>query len=183
MQLKKSSIRPIKILGGLVAIAYPIAVFVALQRGFPVRMLGLILVLVAGCALAQRRNLWLGVCGIILAGLAIISDKDIFLKLYPVFMNAAVCFMFAVSVRSVPLVQRFAEKMKYKITEKSKQYARRVTVAWAIFMGINTIISLITVFMSDWAWTLYNGLISYCLIGLMMVIEYFVRNGVIHADK
>jgi uncharacterized membrane protein len=183
MQLKKSSIRPIKILGGLVAIAYPIAVFVALQRGFSVRMLGLILVLVAGCAMARRRNIWLGVCGIVLACMAVISDKDIFLKLYPVFMNAAVCFMFAVSLRSVPLVQRFAEKMKYEITEKSKQYARRVTIAWAIFMGINTVVSLTTVFMSNWVWTLYNGLISYCLIGLMMVIEYIIRMGVIHENK
>ena len=73
--------------------------------------------------------------------------------------------------------------MKYKMDDYAKLYARRVTIAWAIFMGINTIISLGTVFMSDWVWTLYNGLVSYCLIGAMFIMEYVIRKGVINANK
>ena len=183
MQLKKLSIRLIKVLGGLCTIAYPIAVFIALQHNFSVRMLGLVLICVILVTLVQHKNIWLGILGLALAALTMISDKEIFLKLYPVFMNAAVCAMFTISLRNVPLVQRFAEKMGYEMTAASRGSAYNVTLAWAIFMCINTLISFGTVFMSDWIWTLYNGLISYCLIGLMIVIEYFVRMGVMHEHK
>lgn len=183
MQLKKLSIRPIKILWALLAVAYPIAVFVALRHDFSARILGFVLVCVILIALTQHKNIWLGICGIILGSLSLISDKEVFLKLYPVFMNAAVCVTFLISLRTVPLIQRIAEKIKYKMDDYAKLYARRVTIAWAIFMGINTIISLGTVFMSDWVWTLYNGLVSYCLIGAMFIMEYVIRKGVINANK
>lgn len=183
MQLKKLSIRPIKILGVLVAIAYPIAVFVALQHNFSVRVLGLVLCGLILITMAWRKNIWMGLFGFLLTSQAAILNQEVFLKLYPVFMNLTVCALFAFSLRNVPLVQRFAEKMKYEINDKSKQYIRRVTIAWAIFMGINTLVSLSTVFMSDWVWTLYNGLISYCLIGIMMAGEYLVRIRVMHEDK
>ena len=183
MQLKKLSIRPIKILGIILAIVYPIVVFLALQHDFSVRMLGLILCCVILIGMAVRKNIWAGMFGFLLTATAAILNQEVFLKLYPVFMNMLVCLMFASSLRGVPLSQRFAEKMKYKIDEKSKRYARSVTIAWAVFMGVNALVSLGTVFMSDWIWTVYNGLISYCLIGVMMVGEYLVRIRIINADK
>lgn len=183
MQLKRLSIRLIKILGILCAIVYPIAIFVALQHDFSARFLGLFLVFVMIVALTRHKSIWMCIGGLVLAALAFVSNHAIFLKLYPVFMNAAICVMFAVSLNNVPLVQKFAQKMGYNITDESKQYARKVTIAWTIFMAINTIISIVTVFMPDWVWTLYNGLVSYCLIGLMMAVEYFVRMGRIHGHK
>lgn len=183
MQLKKLSIQPIKILGGLVAIVYPIAVFVALQHNFSVRTLGLILLCIMLLVMAWRRQIWMGILGVLLMIQAIILDQEIFLKLYPVFMNLAVCVMFAFSLKDVPLVEKIAKKMKYEMDDNARRYARRLTIAWAMFMAFNTFASLLTVFMSDWVWTLYNGLISYCLIGMMMLIEYFVRARVINANK
>ncbi len=183
MQLKKLSIRPNNILGALVAIAYPITVFVALQHNFSVRMLGLVLLGVILVVSVWRRNIWMGVFGVVLTGTAAVLNQEIFLKFYPVFMNALVCAMFAFSLKTVPLVQKIAEKMKYEITDKSRCYARQVTIAWAVFMGVNTLISLATVFMTDWIWTIYNGLISYCLIGMMFIGEYFVRRGKLHENK
>ena len=183
MQLKRLSIRPIKILGVLVAIAYPIAVFIALQHNFSVRVLGLVLCGLILVTMAWRKNTWMGLFGVLLTAQAAILNQEVFLKLYPVFMNLTVCALFAFSLKNVPLVQQFAKKMKYEINDKLKQYARRVTIAWAVFMGINTLASLATVFMSDWVWTLYNGLISYCLIGMMMAGEYLVRRKVMHEDK
>ena len=110
MQLKKLSIRPIKILGGLVAIVYPIAVFVALQHNFSVRTLGLILLCIMLLVMAWRRQIWMGILGVLLMIQAIILDQEIFLKLYPVFMNLAVCVMFAFSLKDVPLVEKIAKK-------------------------------------------------------------------------
>lgn len=178
MQLKKLLIRPIRFLGLLATIAYPVAVFLALRHGFSVRMLGMILICVALIGVAQSKNLWVGICGILLAILSFVSNYDIFLKLYPVFMNAGVCAIFALSLRGVPLIQRFAEKMHCEINKYMANYARGATIAWTVFLAINTLVSLVTVFMPDIVWTVYNGLISYCLIALMMLVEYVVRTRV-----
>lgn len=175
MQLKKLLIRVSKILALTIAIVYPFAVFFALRSGLSIRMIGLMLVCVALVSVAKRKSLFLGVCGILLAILTLVSESEIFLKLYPVFMNLGVCAMFAVSLKNKPLAQLVAEKQHIAMTEKSKNYARKVTMVWVVFMGLNTIISFMTVFMSDWIWTLYNGLISYCLIGIVMAVEYITR--------
>ena len=175
MQLKKLLIRPLKILGLLAAVAYPIAVFVALQCGFSVRLMGIVLICIVLIGMAKSKILWVGICGILLAVLSLISNQDIFLKLYPVFMNAGVGAVFAVSLRGTPLIQQFIQKMRYEMTPKVIKHARMATIAWVIFLAINTLISLATVFMSDLVWTVYNGLISYCLIGLMILVEYIIH--------
>lgn len=177
MQLKKLLIRPLKILMLLAAVAYPIAVFFALQHGFSVRMMGIVLICAVLIGIAQSKNLWIGICGILLAGLSFISNQGIFLKLYPVLMNVGVCAIFAISLRGTPMIQRFVQKIQNEITPKMIEHARLATIAWVIFLAINTLISLVTVFMSDFVWTVYNGLISYGLIGLMILVEYVIYAG------
>ena len=108
------------------------------------------------------------------AGLIIFND-NIFLKLYPVLMNSGICLMFALSLRGIPLVERFAKKMGYILDAKQKEYARCATFAWAVFMFCMTIVSFITVFLSDEIWVMFNGLISYILIAIMIGIEFIVR--------
>ena len=44
-------------------------------------------------------------------------------------------------------------------------------------------ISCITVFLSTEIWALFNGLISYILIGLMFVAEFIVRRKVLKNDS
>ena len=75
MQLKKLSIRPNNILGGLVAVVYPIAVFVALQHNFSVRTLGLILLYVILVISTWRRNVWMGLFGVGLMATAAILNQ------------------------------------------------------------------------------------------------------------
>ena len=115
----------------------------------------------------------------------VLYNNDIFLKLYPVLMNLGVCVMFALSLSGTPLIEKFAEKMGYHLGAEQKEYTKRVTCAWAIFMFCMTIISLITVFLSNEVWVVFNGLISYILISIMMGIEFMVRKKVInvHRDK
>ena len=51
-----------------------------------------------------------------------------------------------------------------------------MTFAWCIFFVANGSVSALTVFVgSDKIWSLYNGLISYILIGLFFIVEYLVR--------
>ena len=55
-------------------------------------------------------------------------------------------------------------------------YCRKVTIAWCLFFVCNGGFSLFSVFwLSDAAWALYNGGISYILIGTFFAIELALR--------
>ena len=127
----------------------------------------------------KKTVLFLGV----LLGTALYVFNDImFLKLYPVMMNALMCAVFWSSLYKKPLITVFAEKMHCVLDDDGIAYTRKVTVAWTAFMAANTVVSAISVFLSDWLWTLYNGLVSYILIGIMIVGEYLIRQRRKYAD-
>jgi uncharacterized membrane protein len=55
-------------------------------------------------------------------------------------------------------------------------YTRRLTMVWIVFFIINALIAAYTAMATSAAtWALYNGLISYMLIGLLLIVEYPVR--------
>lgn len=65
--------------------------------------------------------------------------------------------------------------MESDITDVTLKYTRNLTYIWAIFTFLNFLVSIYTVFLSKEIWILYNGFISYFLIGLIFIIEYIVR--------
>ena len=185
MLLKKSLIKIIKILGIGFTILYPFVVFVALKKSTDLHFWALLLFVAACVSLVRNKNIWMFLC-ILLFGFGLaIYNNDIFLKLYPVLMNLGMFFVFALSLRGTPLIEQFAKKMGYNLDAKQKEYSRRVTRAWAIFMFGLAVISLVTVFLSNEVWVMFNGLISYVLIAIMMGAEFIVRKRVInvHRDK
>lgn len=97
-------------------------------------------------------------------------------------MNIGGCAIFALSLRKTPIITQFAMKTHQVLDRNTLLYTRHATRAWAIFMGVNAIISFLTVFLSDEIWMLYNGFISYILIARTMLVEYIVRKKVLH-DK
>jgi len=179
MQLKKLLTIITKILFSIFVIAYPFMIFYALQQNIAVKFIGIILLMAVMFSFLRNKNKYIFVIGLILCFFGVFFNQEIFLKLYPVLMNASVCGIFALSLRKTPLITQFAQKMqKTPLYEYKLNYTKRATIAWAIFMFANTIISLITVFLSNEIWTLYNGFISYVLIGIMMLSEYIVRKRV-----
>ena len=62
---------------------------------------------------------------------------------------------------------------------KVNSYLRKVTIAWLTFFLINAAISALTAISGSLKlWTLYNGFISYLLIGVMFAAEFLIRQGV-----
>lgn len=176
MQLKKLLTIIAKVFFGIFIISYPFVVFYTLQQNIAIRFIGLILLMAVVFSFIRNRNKFIFTLGLILCFLAIFYNQEIFLKLYPVMMNAAVCCIFSLSLAKTPLITQFAQKMnKQPLDQHTLTYTRNATCAWAIFMFFNTVISLITVFLSNEIWVLYNGFISYILIGIMMLGEYIVR--------
>ena len=178
MQLKKLLTTITKIFFAFFVFAYPFFVFYALQQNIAVRFIGLIVLLMVMFSFANNKNKYMLVLGLVLCFLVIFFNQEIFLKLYPVLMNACVCAVFALSLNKTPLITKFAEKMRGEpLNENTLKYTRNATKAWVIFMLFNTLVSLATVFLSNEIWVIYNGFISYVLIGTMMTVEYIVRKG------
>ena len=159
--------------------------FFALKWHVAVRFFALLLLFIAGISFVRSKNMWIFICILLFSFGLVIFNNDIFLKLYPVLMNFNVCFMFASSLHRTPLIEKVAIKMGYMLDAKQKRYAKRVTSIWAIFMLCLAVFSLITVFLSDEIWVIFNGLISYILIGMMICVEFIVRKKVmdVHRNK
>ena len=162
-----------------ISVAYPFVVLFALKERFSILFLGMFLALVVLLSFFYHRNKFLLGAGIVLCVLLFSCNNEIVLKFYPVLMNFGIWLMFASSLRNQPLLTKFAKKMGKDLSPCVISYTRHATLAWTIFMAVCTIVSAITVFCSDFIWGIYNGLISYCLIGMMMLVEYIVRKRVV----
>ena len=169
-------VRVLKIAAVPAIVLYPFLVAGALFSGLPTTYLPLLLVFAAGaCAFGNPMFCGLWLVGAGSAAALFFTDETVFLRLYPVLMNAAVGGIFAASLFGKPLLEIFAEKAGYALDAAGRRYARKATLAWAIFMAANTLVALATVFLPLSVWTIYNGGVSYALIGLMFAGEYCVR--------
>jgi uncharacterized membrane protein len=119
---------------------------------------------------------WLG-GALLLAALAVSSNALLPLKLYPVLVNAVMLSVFAYTLVSPPsMIERFARLREPDLPSQAIAYTRRVTQVWCVFFVVNGAISLATALWSSPAvWSLYNGVIAYLLMGLLLGGEYLVR--------
>jgi uncharacterized membrane protein len=97
--------------------------------------------------------------------------------LYPVVMSLAMGGTFLATLIYPPsMIERFARLAEPNLSEAGVYYTRKATIAWVIYCFANAIVALITVVLGDlYLWTLYNGCLSYVLMGLMMAGEYLIR--------
>ena len=74
------------------------------------------------------------------------------------------------------VIEKLARIKEPDLDAKGVAYCRNVTKVWCVFFIINGSIALYTaLFTSLEHWMLYNGFISYMLMGLLMAVEYIVR--------
>lgn len=98
------------------------------------------------------------------------------LKFYPVIVNSFIfCVFFSSVFCQETIIQKIAKKMDGELTDFSRNYTRKLTYVWCIFLFVNLSISFATVFMSPKVWELYNACISYIALGVMFGVEYIVR--------
>lgn len=175
--------RPLDLLLVLISIAYPFIVYFGLMKFSPLVVgIALVAFLILRLLLNKRRQtrkseawIYLLVLGVVVALLAI--NEMLAIKAYPVLISLSFAVVFGYSlIYSPPIIERFARMMEDELDAQAINYTRHVTEAWVIFFLVNASISLWTALYADLAiWTLYNGLISYLLIGLMFGGEYILR--------
>jgi uncharacterized membrane protein len=123
----------------------------------------------------ELRN-YLLFAALLLAVMTYLSGSAHGLLFYPVVMNLGFLALFAFSLRNPPsVIEKIARRMEGELPHAAVSYTRSVTKVWCAFFLLNALIALTTVFTSQQAWALYNGLIAYLLMGLLMFIEYIFR--------
>ncbi len=111
------------------------------------------------------------------AFLAVLDTKLQVLRLYPVVMNlSAGGFCVYTLIYPPSAIARLSTLAGMTITGPGVIYTRRLTWVWAVFLFLNAAAAGYTALFSSLdVWALYNGLISYGLMGLLLTLEYPVR--------
>lgn len=98
------------------------------------------------------------------------------LKLYPIVVNFAIFWLFFSSLfAKETILQKFAKLAEGELKEPVKIYTKNLTYIWCIFLFIQLMLSVITCFLSDRIWIVYNGFLSYFFLGCFFAIEYIFR--------
>lgn len=115
-----------------------------------------------------------------LLGLAFISRLWQLMYWYPVIINIFMLLLFATSLwQKQSLVERLARLTTPNLSLQGIKYTRIVTQIWCIVFTINLIITLYFIVQQHYDyWALYTGIISYIIIGLVMGIEWLIRQKV-----
>lgn len=164
---------------GLITILYPVFIYFSLGHIEP-RWIALMLLSVAVFrTLTSSEQFWryAATAACLLAVLSMYLNHATPLKLYPVIVSATFFTIFAISLWHPPtVIERFARLQDPMLPEMAIPYTRKVTIVWCVFFILNGAIALITaLYASDRIWALYNGMISYCLMGLLFASEWLVR--------
>ena len=95
-------------------------------------------------------------------------------------MNVAMLALFGASLLKGPtVVERLARLHDPALDAHGVAYTRRVTQVWCGFFIVNGSIGLATaLWASEQTWALYNGFITYVLMGSLMGGEWLVRRRV-----
>ena len=164
------------------SLAYPVVVYLALGHVSPRWIALLLLALALARAWVTRESFWLGAAALatVLAAASFLGDRWGPLKLYPVLVNLVMFGLFAMSLwRGPSVVERLARLRETHFPPAAIAYTRRVTQVWCGFFVVNGLVAVATVLWASPAvWALYNGLLSYVAMGLLMGAEWLVRRRV-----
>lgn len=203
--MKKTPGKFLKVLFSVFAAIYPVLIFTFLViLKLDIKFVSLFIILMAAAYFisagtnekGQRTFSWKPVITsflLLAVGiLCIVTNKDIFLKLYPVAISVLFLFIFGSSLFSPPtIIFRFALLSDKKIEgsayeDKIRSYCKKVTIIWCCFFILNGSISAFLSFLHHFLPSIsqekstiicytYTGGISYILMGLLFAIEFIVR--------
>jgi uncharacterized membrane protein len=178
---------PAKIAFAAVVIAYPLVVYFGLGY-FEARVVALVMISIALLRFLLIRRLGkdaphlphapLIIGALLVVGfLAMASNSTILLQYYPVCMNGLMFIIFSYSLVYPPsVIEKIARITTPNLPEAGVSYTRKVTIVWCLFFAVNGTMSLYTVLDTSMGfWAIYNGLISYFLMGMLFAGEYAVR--------
>ncbi len=167
----------------LIMLIYPIIVYCGLQYYEP-RILAIVMVSLFLLRLVffdQIKNKILGLVVCAYFVLVVWTNQLISLQFYPVVMSFTLLLIFTLSLFfPPPIIEKIARISQPDLPPEAVVYTRKVNIVWCVFFAVNGVVALLTALWASFEiWTLYNGLISYLLMGILFVAEYAVRQKLI----
>lgn len=166
----------------LVLSLYPLLVWFGIQRlpvsFFAIVLLALLLLRFGLVRPDERRFMLPLLTGLALfAAAAAVTGSQRLLLAYPVLVNLALCALFGLSLaRGEPLLLRVARARGMETPPEALPYLRRLTAVWAVFFALNAAVAFATIHLSIAVWAVYNGLVSYIIVGLLIAGEMVFRH-------
>jgi len=172
----------------VIGLLYPFLVYFGLNNFQPGAVVVLVLIF-AGLRIAFSapgdhffrqglRGIAIFAAIVVLAGFLV--ESEIAVRVYPVAISLGFATVFSYTLFRPPtMIERFAKLKEAVITDAIRRYTHRVTCVWIVFFLCNGSASAWTALWgSREQWMLYNGIISYCLIGSLFGIEFLIRQRV-----
>ena len=161
----------------LLAILLPISIWVFKYFEIPFWVAGVFLI---PLIFLKKNPYWgkpLALIALVLGGASLLLRNPDFVYFYPVMVNTVLLVVFASSLSgSQTIVEKIARLRDSRFSDREIPYAQKVTIACVIFFAVNGSIAFATVFIEDkFYWSIYNGAISYVLMGLMFAGEFYCR--------
>lgn len=160
--------------------SYPFLIYFGVQQFSP-RVLAFMLLMLLGLRLIfnGRRDttmVWPTIAAALLCVAVLWFNHDALLQWYPVVMSGGFLLLFATSlVFGPPVIERIARALDGELSARDVRYTRRLTQLWCVFFIVNGTLAALTTMASKQWWLLYNGMISYVLMGSFLVIERIGR--------
>lgn len=181
-------------------LAYPFAVYFLLQKLQAAVLGGILFVLVVvryviarkalGTSASQAQPALKSLLPLTLVGVAsgvaiVLSNHPLAVRLNPVWISLTMLMIFSWTLYSPPsMIERFARLTEPALSPVAIRYTRQVTKVWCAFFIVNAAIALWTALWTPLSWwTLYNGLFSYLLMGILFAAEYLVRRRVQYEEQ
>jgi uncharacterized membrane protein len=185
---------------GALIVLYPLLVFGALVIfKLSIRYLSVLVILLAAAYILINRRRYHGrhpififitpailfciglVCLIIDSDKNVHIDPKLVFKVYPALADLVYLTIMGTSLFIPPplvsyFVTMFDKSLKDRLDPSYlERYCRKATIIWCIFFFIDAIIAMITViWASELVWGIYNGGVTYVLMGMIFAGEYVV---------
>ena len=165
--------------------AYPIAIFFMVGR-FSSRQIGLVAILILVPLLFLRlrgasKETQIVVLRIPLSVLACLLvatffDEERILLLVPALISSVLWLQFVFSLRTTPMIERFARLHDANLTDDQQMHCRIFTIGWCVFFAFNAAFTIyLAVSHRVDLWAYYTGAGSYTLMFLLFAAEYVTR--------
>lgn len=174
-----SLLKPLSLLLTVATLAYPFAVYASMGKEWQPSTALLIAGVALSRALLTRETFWwcCAAGALLLCAGTFLRGDAVLLKLYPVAVNVVMLCTFAVSLWKPPcVIERLARMTNPDLPETGVRYTETVTRVWCGFFSVNGAAALYTALCaSEQVWTIYNGMLAYVFMGMLMLGERLWR--------
>lgn len=173
-----------KIIDAVVLFLYPLIVVLGMTY-LGVRLTALILLLflgrrIVGLVIANKEGtrivLYQAIAMAAIVGIAAASSSPFALRVAPFMISLTFITTFGMSMKTVPIIERFARLADPSLSEAEVRYCQKLTKIWMGVLVANSVLVFSAAFVEDKIlWTILVGPVSYALLGSAFVVEYPYR--------